>query len=184
MHKLLSRLSFFAAVCFLGSALTGCASGGTQRTSQLSEVSSPSTKRGKIISSNTFRVRTTAYLGTRNAIGTRPLHGKLTSAAADWSEFPLGTRFRIRETGRYYIIDDYGSALVGNRTIDLYQTHPKDVKKWGSRWVTIDILEWGSPRRSLEVLTPRQRHWHTRQMTAALRKQVGAVPETFKKKRL
>ena len=179
MRTFLLRLSFLPSACAIGMFMTGCA------TTPPPAGSAPAApKLGKIVSSNTLKVRTTAYLGTRNAIGGRPLTGKLTSAAADWSEFPLGTRFRVRETGKSYIIDDYGSALVGNRTIDLYKTNPRDVYNWGVRWVTIDVTEWGSPRKSLEVLAPRTRRWHTRQMIAALRKQVGPVPEKFKKKRM
>ena len=44
------------------------------------------------------------------------------SAAADWSRFPLGTRFQIVGTQDRYVIDDYGGALVGTNTIDLYKT--------------------------------------------------------------
>lgn len=153
--------------------MTGCATQGHGEPS-----------RGKMLSSNTFKVRTTAYLGKRNAIGSKLLSGKLTSAASDWSEFPLGTRFRIRETGKNYVIDDYGSALVGTRTVDLYKTSPKEMHAWGARWVTIEITEWGSARRSLEVLTPRTKVRHVRPMVAALRKQVGGVPGQFTKKKM
>ena len=70
------------------------------------------------------KVRTTAYAhcergGHRNALGSS-LSGRQTmSAASDWSRFPLGTRFRIVDTREEYIIDDYGTALVGTNTIDL-----------------------------------------------------------------
>ena len=33
----------------------------------------------------------------------------------------LGTRFRIADTNEEYVIDDYGMALVGTDTIDLYK---------------------------------------------------------------
>src|SRR5438552_1293638 len=71
-------------------------------------------------------VRTTAYSrgedgGRRNAVGERLAQGKCCSAASDWSRFPLGTRFRIVGTKDEYIIDDYGTALIGSNTIDLYK---------------------------------------------------------------
>ncbi len=136
-------------------------------------------EQGKITVGKSFRVRTTAYTGTKNAIGGRLSHGSVTSAASDWSRFPLGTRFRIRETGRVYEIDDYGSALVGTHTIDLAKTGKQGVNAWGVRWVNIDIIKWGSPRRSLEVLTPRVNYRHIRPMVTDLRGQTEGVPSQF-----
>lgn len=136
-------------------------------------------EQGTIMVGKSFRVRTTAYTGTRNAISKPLSHGAITSAASDWSRFPLGTRFRIRETGRVYEIDDYGSALVGTHTIDLAKTGKKGVNAWGVRWVNIDIIKWGSPRRSLEVLAPRVKYRHIRPMVADLRAQTEGVPSQF-----
>ena len=76
------------------------------------------------------KVRTTAYTHgaaengahpSLNAIGTRLKSGALSSAAADWSRWPLGTRFRVVETGHEYIVDDIGGAIVGTNTIDLFK---------------------------------------------------------------
>ena len=98
----------FSLILVLGSLLASCA---TQTPT--------AAKRGPIQT-----VRTTAYThtegsGGRNAIG-RPLSGSgLMSASADWSRFPLGTRFRLISTREEYVIDDYGGALVGTNTIDL-----------------------------------------------------------------
>ena len=67
------------------------------------------------------RVRTTAYTETEsdhlpysnhNALGSELQCGPVHSAAADWSRWPAGTIFRIRETGELYRVDDYGWALV------------------------------------------------------------------------
>ncbi len=127
----------------------------------------------------TLRVRTTAYTGRRNAIGKPVSLGPVISAAADWSRFPLGTRFRIRQTGKTYVVDDYGSALVGTETIDLLTSSVSVARRWGVRWVDIEILEWGSPRRSLEVLTPRAHVRHVRPMLAALRAQSEGIPKRF-----
>lgn len=92
------------------------------------------------------------------------------SAASDWSRFPLGTRFRIVDTKEVYVIDDYGTALVGTNTIDLYKPTRLQMKRWGVRNVDIDILEWGSSEKSLQVLGPRAKHRQVRQMILSLQK--------------
>ena len=120
-------------------------------------------------------VRTTAYThtekgGRRNAIGVRLSGSNVMSAASDWSRFPLGTRFRIVGTTEEYIIDDYGTALVGTNTIDLYKKSRLEMKRWGVRHVDIDILEWGSEAKSLSVLTPRARHRTVQRMMVGLQK--------------
>src|SRR5438270_2432728 len=126
------------------------------------------------------RVRTTAYTrvekgGRKNALG-KYLSGKhVMSAASDWSRFPLGTRFRICSTRDEYIIDDYGTALVGTSTIDLYKPTKLEMKRWGARNVDIDILQWGSEEQSLKVLGPRAKHQTPRRMIAALQKK-SVVP--------
>jgi 3D (Asp-Asp-Asp) domain-containing protein len=119
------------------------------------------------------RVRTTAYThtergGPRNALGKRLSGHHVKSAASDWSRFPLGTRFRIAGTNEDYVIDDYGTALIGTDTIDLYKTNRLDMRRWGVRHVDIAILEWGSEEQSLKVLTPRCKHRSVRQMVAGL----------------
>ena len=123
-------------------------------------------------------VRTTAYTrvekgGHKNALGTYLSGRHVMSAASDWSRFPLGTRFRICGTGEEYIIDDYGTALVGSNTIDLYKPTKLEMKRWGVRNVDIDILQWGSEEQSLKVLTPRCKHRRVRQMVTALEKKKG-----------
>lgn len=119
-------------------------------------------------------VRTTAYThtepgGSNNAIGGRLRFGGATSSAAsDWSWLPLGTRFRMVSDGRIYVIEDYGSALVGRKTVDLYKPTRKAMNAWGVRNVEIEILEWGSKAMSLKLLKPRQRNKHVRKMVASL----------------
>jgi len=120
-------------------------------------------------------VRTTAYThsegsGAHNAIGSHLSGQHVMSAASDWSRYPLGTRFRIASTNEEYIIDDYGWALVGTDTIDLYKPSRLEMRHWGVRRVDIDILQWGSDEQSLKVLTPRCKHRRVRQMVAALEK--------------
>ena len=118
-------------------------------------------------------VRTTAYThtergGRHNAIGKSLSGNNVMSAAADWSRFPLGTRFQIVGTQDFYIIDDYGGALVGTNTIDLYKTSRKAMRAWGVRRIDIDILEWGSKQHSLEVLSPRRKNGLVRRMIAGI----------------
>src|ERR1043166_3874868 len=123
-------------------------------------------------------VRTTAYThsegsGCHNAVGTYLSGRHVMSAASDWSRYPLGTRFRISSTNEEYIIDDYGWALVGTDTIDLYKPRRLELNRWGVRRVDIDILQWGSDEQSLKVLTPRCKHRRVQQMVTALEKKKG-----------
>jgi len=141
-----------------------------------------STKQTAVRASKHMTVRTTAYThtekgGVKNAIGERLRFGNggVYSAASDWSWLPLGTRFRIIGTPRTYVIEDYGSALVGRQTIDLYMPSRHQMNAWGVRHVEIEILEWGSKAMSLKMLQPRTRNSHVRVMVAQLRKQ-GVSP--------
>jgi 3D (Asp-Asp-Asp) domain-containing protein len=118
-------------------------------------------------------VRTTAYThtetgGRRNAVGVRLSGSNVMSAAADWSRFPLGTRFQIVGTADRYVIDDYGGALIGTNTIDLYKTSRVAMRQWGVRHVDIDIIEWGSKEQSLKVLNPRRKNRLIRRMITGL----------------
>jgi 3D (Asp-Asp-Asp) domain-containing protein len=120
-------------------------------------------------------VRTTAYHhsepgGRVTAVGgyLRPVH----SAAADWSWLPAGTKFRIVETGDEYVVEDYGRALIGKYTIDLYKSTREAMNAWGVRYVHIEIIEMGSYPVSLAVLTPRQKYAHVRAMVAGLKKRL------------
>ncbi|MBE7496226.1 MAG: 3D domain-containing protein [Verrucomicrobiaceae bacterium] len=132
-----------------------------------------------------MRVRTTAYChdesdhivyGTRNAIGTHLKYGTVRSAAADWSRFPVGTRFCIAsEPGIIYEVDDYGSALVGTGTIDLYKPTRGMMNDWGVRHVDIRVVKWGSYERSMQLMRDRTRWPHVRQMIQGIQSRVGAL---------
>jgi 3D (Asp-Asp-Asp) domain-containing protein len=120
-----------------------------------------------------IRVRTTAYshteadslqYGTKNAAGENLKYGIVRSAAADWSRFPLGTIFKIAGDSAIYQIDDYGSALVGTNTIDIYKPTYSAMQAWGVRHVEIKVLKWGSFDRSADILQDRIRHRHCREM--------------------
>lgn len=119
------------------------------------------------------KVRTTAYThnegsGGRNAIGRRLASAGIKSAASDWSRFPLGTHFRVLGTKDEYMIDDYGGALVGTNTIDLYHPSKLEMRRWGVRRVDIEVLHWGSDGESLRVLRPRKGTSCARRMIASL----------------
>ncbi len=126
-------------------------------------------------------VRTTAYThsesdhlayGPRNAIGSRLKYTEHErSAAADWSVYPLGTRFKIKGEPYVYVVDDYGSALVGTGTIDIYQPSKALMRKWGLRVVEIQIIQWGSSRLSMEKLAGRTGYRHCARMQANLKEQ-------------
>jgi len=118
-------------------------------------------------------VKTTAYThseasGPRNAIGRRLAGGNVKSAASDWSRYPLGTRFRVVGSDQEYVIDDYGGALIGTNTIDLYKPSTLEMRRWGVRHVDIEVVEWGSEAESLKVLRPRKGARIVRQMIAGL----------------
>lgn len=127
-------------------------------------------------------VKTTAYTdseaghrcyGAKNAIGSHLRSGTINSAAADWSHFPVGTKFRIVDNDTTYVVDDYGPALVGTDTIDLYVTSRQTMNQWGARKVRIEVLENGSFEKSLQMLKPRQRSWYARQMVKNIQNQIG-----------
>jgi 3D (Asp-Asp-Asp) domain-containing protein len=156
------RLTLFACIA---SVLTSC------NTTAPAPAKSTAAVHGKV-----QRVRTTAYThneggsGPRNAIGKRLSAKGVRSAASDWSRFPLGTQFRIVGTTDEYIIDDYGGALVGTNTIDLYKPSRAEMRRWGVRHIDIEIVRWGSNEESLQVLKPRSRHRIVRRMIAGLQK--------------
>ncbi len=128
-------------------------------------------------------VRTTAYThteadhliyGAKTALGTQlRYHGPIRSAAADWSRFPLGTRFQIEGSPVIYEVDDYGSALVGKNTLDLYKPSKAHMNAWGARYVRIRVLRWGSYQKSLEIMAPRVHHSHVREMVDAIQRRQG-----------
>lgn len=129
---------------------------------------------------NLSNIRTTAYChdeadhksyGQLSATGTPLRFGAVCSAAADWSRYPVGTKFRIKtQPGVLYEVDDYGSALVGSGTIDLYRPTMSEMNEWGVRAVDIEIVKWGSYEDSLRLMRDRTRHPHVRRMYLDIQK--------------
>jgi hypothetical protein len=87
--------------------------------------------------------------------------------------------FRIVDTNKTYVIDDYGSALVGKNTVDLYMPSRLLMRRWGARDVTIEILHEGSYEKSLEVLEPRKRYPQVKQMVLKLQKKLAKDSDTY-----
>ena len=132
-------------------------------------------------SDRTRVVRTTAYTcseddhliyGSKNATGT-PLryNDRVRSAAADWSFYPVGTTFRIKGLPYLYVVDDYGSALLGTGTVDIYKPNKEIMNLWATRTVEMTVVQWGSMTRSAELLSKRTGHDHCRKMLANILRQ-------------
>jgi 3D (Asp-Asp-Asp) domain-containing protein len=90
------------------------------------------------------------------------------SAAADWSRWPAGTIFRVISTGQLYRVEDYGWALAGRNTIDLYMATPGDMNGWGVRQEMLQIVQWGSAAESLRRLAPHTEYRHIKRMVLEL----------------
>ena len=123
-------------------------------------------------------VRTTAYThserdhrryGSCSALGTPLRYDRVHSAAADWARWPAGTVFRIQETGEICKVDDYGWALAGRNTIDLYKPSGREMCRWGVRRVHIEILQWGDPWLSYRKLKPVRDYRHVKWMMKEIR---------------
>jgi 3D (Asp-Asp-Asp) domain-containing protein len=162
LFKRMMRIASTLLLCVAAAALCSCAS----------------SQGGRIVTKNGTRitsVRTTAYThtesdhiqyGARTAVGTGLRHGMVRSAAADWSVYPVGTIFQIEGTPYIYQVDDYGSALVGTNTIDIYQPSKAHMKAWGVR--NIRVLKWGSFSKSLAIMKPRAHHPHVKRMVSRI----------------
>jgi 3D (Asp-Asp-Asp) domain-containing protein len=148
---------------------------------ELSQNKNSAALSGKISTHKLLQVKTTAYshaershrcYGRSNAVDGRLAAAEVNSAAADWSRFPVGTKFRIVGSDQMYVVDDYGSALVGTNTIDLYMPSRREMAKWGARRVTIELIEVGSYQQSLKILKPRCRVAYVRRMVQNLQTEI------------
>lgn len=134
-------------------------------------------------SHRTRLVRTTAYShmenepgapGRLNASGGILKYGSVRSAAADWSVYPLGTTFKIKGQPHTYVVDDYGSALVGTHTIDIFKPSLSGMRHWGTRPAEITIIQWGSYERSLKLLKGRKRYSHCYRMYVGCKQKLNS----------
>jgi 3D (Asp-Asp-Asp) domain-containing protein len=121
----------------------------------------------------TTRVTTTrgakTVRGAKRAIAVSTQPPRIGSAAADWSRWPMGTTFRLLSTGQIYRVDDYGWALSGRNTIDLYMATRGEMNNWGARSEPIQVLRWGDPQESLRFLESKQNYKHIRRMVLELK---------------
>jgi len=106
------------------------------------------------------RVNITPYSGASSepgapaatARGTPYQSGAISSAAADWARWPAGTLFRVLATGNLYEVDDFTDDIVGMNTILLYKPGSIGAPSAAPNFVTIEIIRWGSPRDSADIL--------------------------------
>lgn len=134
--------------------------------------SGPALEKFALKESKTTKLVKTKH-GTKKVVVTsKPQIG---SAAADWSRWPVGTVFRLISTGQVYRVDDYGWALAGRNTIDLYMPSRRAMNSWGAREENIQILQWGSTNESLRLLQAHQGYRHIRRMVLELQGQDAAA---------
>ncbi len=117
------------------------------------------------VKTTTRVTKTTRVVKRAAAVTKAPVIG---SAAADWSRWPMGTTFRLLSTGQMYRVDDYGWALSGRNTIDLYMANSRDMNTWGARQETIQVLQWGDAQQSLQFLQSHQDYRHIKRMVLEL----------------
>ena len=80
----------------------------------------------------------------------------------------MGSTFRLRGADRFVVDDDYGSALVGTHTIDVYFPDKDRMKNWGLRFVDIEILSFGSFHESRKILAARAKNRYCLAMLASM----------------
>ncbi len=135
---------------------------------KLQPFSMQETKKATRVTTTTTRVTKTATVrGAKRAV-TVSKPPKIGSAAADWSRWPMGTTFRLLSTGQMYRVEDYGWALSGRNTIDLYMSNQRDMNTWGARQEPIQVLRWGDPQQSLQVLQSHTDYKHIKRMVLEL----------------
>ena len=65
-------------------------------------------------------------------------------------------------------MDDYGQALVGTGTIDVYFQTKEMMNNWGVRTVQIEVLEFGSFHESRKILAERAKNSYCLAMLATM----------------
>jgi 3D (Asp-Asp-Asp) domain-containing protein len=126
-------------------------------------------KTTRVTTTTTTRVTKTTLTtrGAKRAVAvSKP--PRVGSAAADWSRWPMGTTFRLLSTGQVYRVEDYGWALSGRNTIDLYMANQRDMNTWGARQEPIQVLRWGDPQQSLQFLQSHTDYKHIKRMVLEL----------------
>jgi len=143
-------------------------SGGLQPFSMNDDSEKPLRRATRVSSKSVKTERVVKIIRGKRVVVTKRQPPKIGSAAADWARWPAGTIFRLFSTGQMYRVDDYGWALAGRNTIDLYMATPSEMNAWGMREEQIQILRWGDPEESLQRLAPHQDYKHIRRMVLEL----------------
>ena len=133
--------------------------------------SGPALEKFSLKETKTTKLVKTKHGTKRVVVTSKPQIG---SAAADWSRWPAGTVFRLISTGQVFRVDDYGWALAGRNTIDLYMPSRGAMNSWGAREENIQILQWGDANESLRLLQAHQGYRHIRRMVLELQGQDAA----------
>ncbi len=131
-------------------------------------------------------VRTTAYhheeadhlvFGKKNALGGELRATGLRSAAANWAHFPVGTEFVMIRTGERFVVEDYGIALTGKATIDIYVPEKKAIQEWGVRHEIIRITKVGDWTESLRILEKTKQYDFIKEMARQVRERLKLEEE-------
>jgi len=122
------------------------------------------------------KIGTTATSSHSRVIG-KDKHGMPTYSDASRTRYLRATAYSHMEKepgapGRK--IDDYGSALAGTNTIDFFFPSLRKMNKWGTRKVTIQIIQMGSYERSARLLKGRLHAAHCRKMYYAIMRKKGS----------
>jgi len=102
-------------------------------------------KATRVTTTTTARVRKRRRCAARSA-RCREQTPKIGSALPIGRVGRLERRFRLLSTGQTYRVEDYGWALSGRNTIDLYMSNRRDMNTWGARQEPIQVLRWGDPQ--------------------------------------
>lgn len=137
-----------------------------ERASHSPELQPFSMEETRTVTRTTKRAAKTTRGAKRVVAVSRP--PQIGSAAADWSRWPAGTVFRLLSTGQNYRVEDYGWALSGRNTIDLYMANQREMNSWGARQEAIEVLKWGDPQESLQFLRSHQNYRHIKRMVLEL----------------
>jgi 3D (Asp-Asp-Asp) domain-containing protein len=143
-------------------------SGGLQPFTMNDDSEKPVRRATSISSRSVKTERVVRIVRGKRVVVSKPQPPKIGSAAADWARWPAGTTFRLLSTGQIYRVDDYGWALAGRNTIDLYMATPSQMNAWGAREEQIQIVRWGDSEESLRRLVPHQDYKHIHRMVLEL----------------
>ena len=110
----------------------------TSTTSTKTTTSSKSSSSAKSSLGRKMVVQATAYSGDGiTSTGTVPKWGTI---AVDPSVIPYGTKVYIPQFNKYFIAEDCGGAIKGNK-IDIFMNSESECVNWGRRTIDIYIVE-------------------------------------------